>query len=215
MRNSTASPRTSRTAAPSTSCPRPFRHISRSSSASLSARSPCSASARHAIRSWKSASKLSRNYSFTQIKGLPVAVPFHIHSSKAKALHYFFAATGQSPCTEWPRTDMRDRSRKVNSGRQCVPQSPRRPEPSPCVPRFAAHLRCVSAKGRFGVSRGARKPFGVLAPFVSAGRHRSSPPPDGGAYSFFSAEEASAAGDAFFVLFPGLPITLSMYAGTS
>ena len=42
-----------------------------------------------------------------------------------------------------------------------------------------------------------------------------SPPPDGGAYSFSSAEEASAACDAFFVLFPGLPITLSMYAGTS
>ena len=97
MRNSTASPRTSRTAAPSTSCPRPFRHISRSSSASSSARSPCSASARHAIRSWKSASKLSRNYSFTQIKGLPVAVPFHIHSSNAKALHYFSQRRGNRP----------------------------------------------------------------------------------------------------------------------
>lgn len=148
-------------------------------------------------------------------KGTACGSPFCIRSRKVKALHQPFAAAGQSPCTEWPRTDMRGRSRKVNSGRQCVPQSPRRPEPRPRVPRFAAHLRCVSAKGRFGVSRGARKPFGVLAPFVSAGRHRPSPPPDGGAYSFSSAEEASAAGAAFFVLFPGLPMTFEMYAGTS
>ena len=155
------------------------------------------------------------NRLYRQTEGTACGSPFSYSQQQSKSPALFFAVAGQSPCTELSRTDMRGSSRKINSGRQCVPQSPRRPEPRPRVPRFAAHLRCVSAKGRFGVSRGARKPFGVLAPFVSAGRHRPSPPPDGGAYSFSSAEEASAACAAFFVLFPGLPITLSMYAGTS
>ena len=66
------------------------------------------------------------------------------------------------------------------------------------VTPVSLHIFDVSApKGRFGVSRGARKPFGVLAPFVSAARRRQSltpvgtgiprrrpptisPPPDGG-----------------------------------
>ena len=155
------------------------------------------------------------NRLYRQTEGTACGSPFLYSQPKsqspAPAIRRGGAIVLHRMAAHWQRC----RSRKVNSGRQCVPQSPRRPEPSPRVPRFAAHLRCVSAKGRFGVSRGARKPFGVLAPFVSAGRHRPSPPPDGGAYSFFSAEEASAAGAAFFVLFPGLPITLSMYAGTS
>ena len=155
------------------------------------------------------------NRLYRQTEGTACGSPFSYsqqqRKSPAPAIRRDGAIALHRMAAHWQRC----RSRKVNSGRQCVPQSPRRPEPRPRVPRFAAHLRCVSAKGRFGASRGARKPFGVLAPFVSAGRHRPSPPPDGGAYSFSSAEEASAAGAAFFVLFPGLPITLSMYAGTS
>ena len=155
------------------------------------------------------------NRLYRQTEGTACGSPFLYSQPKsqspAPAIRRGGAIALHRTAAHWQRC----RSRKVNSGRQCVPQSPRRPEPSPRVPRFAAHLRCVSAEGRFGVSRGARKPFGVLAPLVFAGRHRPSPSPDGGAYSFSSAEEASAAGAAFFVLFPGLPITLSMYAGTS
>ena len=155
------------------------------------------------------------NRLYRQTEGTACGSPFSYSQQQRKSPALFFRSDGAIALHRMAAHWQRCRSRKVNSGRQCVPQSPRRPEPRPRVPRFAAHLRCVSAKGRFGVSRGARKPFGVLAPFVSAGRHRPSPPPDGGAYSFSSAEEASAAGAAFFVLFPGLPITLSMYAGTS
>jgi len=155
------------------------------------------------------------NRLYRQTEGTACGSPFSYSQQQRKSPALFFRSDGAIALHRMAAHWQRCRSRKVNSGRQCVPQSPRRPEPRPRVPRFAAHLRCVSAKGRFGVSRGARKPFGVLAPFVSAGRHRPSPPPDGGAYSFSSAEEASAACAAFFVLFPGLPITLSMYAGTS
>ena len=155
------------------------------------------------------------NRLYRQTEGTACGSPFSYSQQQSKSPALFFRSGGAITLHRMAAHWQRCRSRKVNSGRQCVPQSPRRPEPRPCVPRFAAHLRCVSAKGRFGETRGARKPFGVLAPFVSAGRHRPSPPPDGGAYSFSSAEEASAACDAFFVLFPGLPITLSMYAGTS
>ena len=76
------------------------------------------------------------------------------------------------PCTVWPRTVMRGKSRKVNSGHNSVPKSARRPEPSSRNPRFAAHLRCVSAKEGLGRSRGDRKPL-VSCPLLS-------PPPDGG-----------------------------------
>ena len=155
------------------------------------------------------------NRLYRQTEGTACGSPFSYSQQQRKSPALFFRSDGAIALHRMAAHWQRCRSRKVNSGRQCVPQSPRRPEPRPRVPRFAAHLRCVSAKGRFGVSRGARKPFGVLAPFVSAGRHRPSSPPDGGAYSFSSAEEASAACAAFFVLFPGLPITLSMYAGTS
>ena len=77
---------------------------------------------------------------------------------------------------------------------------------------------CQRKRKMRGSQEGDKKPYWCLIPLLfSPGTRlpRPSPPPDGGAYSFSSAEEASAACDAFFVLFPGLPITLSMYAGTS
>ena len=69
------------------------------------------------------------------------------------------------PCTVWPRTVMRGGLRKVNSGPDSVPKSARRTEPSPRNPRFAAHLRCVSAKEGLGSQEGTREPYGALAPF--------------------------------------------------
>ena len=58
---------------------------------------------------------------------------------------------------------------------------PRRTEPSPRNPRFAAHLRCVSAKRKvWGVKRGQETILGVLSPFALAGETPASPPPDGG-----------------------------------
>ena len=120
------------------------------------------------------------NRLYRQTEGTACGSPFSYSQQQRKSPALFFRSDGAIALHRMAAHWQRCRSRKVNSGRQCVPQSPRRPEPRPRVPRFAAHLRCVSAKGRFGVSRGARKPFGVLAPFVSAGRHRPSPPPDGG-----------------------------------
>ena len=58
------------------------------------------------------------------------------------------------PCTVWPRTVMRGELRKGNSGHNSVPKSARRTEPSPRNPRFAAHLRCVSAKEGEGSQEG-------------------------------------------------------------
>ena len=63
-------------------------------------------------------------------------------------------STNQAPCTVWPRTNMRGKSRKVNSGHNSVPKSARRPESCPRNPRFAAHLRCVSAKEGLGSQEG-------------------------------------------------------------
>ena len=85
-----------------------------------------------------------------------------------------FRSANQAPCTVWPRTVMRGNSRKVNSGHNSVPKSARRTEPSPPYPRFAAHLRCVSAKEGQGSQEGQGN-LGVPAPFVSAGRPRHSP----------------------------------------
>ena len=92
-----------------------------------------------------------------------------------------FRSVSPSPCTVWPRTVMRGKSRKVNSGSNSVPKANRRTEPSPRNPRFAAHLRCVSAKEGKGSQEGTSthlirarrgkedsglrpKPFGVLSP---------------------------------------------------
>ena len=59
-----------------------------------------------------------------------------------------------TPCTEWPRTVMRGKSRKGNSGHNSVPKSARRPELCSRNSRFAAHLRCVSAKEGLGSQEG-------------------------------------------------------------
>ena len=70
------------------------------------------------------------------------------------------------PCTVWPRTVMRGKSRKVNSGHNSVPESARRTEPSPRNPRFAARPQGVAAQRRvLGSQEGAREPYGALAPF--------------------------------------------------
>ena len=77
------------------------------------------------------------------------------------------------PCTGWPRTVMRGKPRKLTSGPESVPKSARRTEPSPRFPRFAAHLRCVSAKEGLGESRGGKGTIWGPCPLLS-------PPPDGG-----------------------------------
>ena len=84
-----------------------------------------------------------------------------------------FAATAFAPCTVWPRTVMRGKPRKANSGPESVPKANRRTEPSPRNPRFAAHLRCVSAKEGLGESRGGKGTIWCPCPLLS-------PPPDGG-----------------------------------
>ena len=84
-----------------------------------------------------------------------------------------FRSANLTPCTVWPRTVMRGNSRKVNSGHNSVPKSARRTEPSPRNPRFAAHLRCVSAKEGLGESRGGKGTIRCPCPLLS-------PPPDGG-----------------------------------
>ena len=69
------------------------------------------------------------------------------------------------PCTVWPRTVMRGKSRKVNSGHNSVPKAKRRTEPSPRNPRFAAHLRCVSAKEGKGSQEGTGNHTWCPVPF--------------------------------------------------
>ena len=67
---------------------------------------------------------------------------------------------------------MRGELRKGNSGHNSVPKSARRTEPSPRNPRFAAHLRCVSAKEGLGESRGGKGTIRCPCPLL--------PPPPGG-----------------------------------
>ena len=95
-----------------------------------------------------------------------------------------FAATAFAPCTEWPRTVMRGKSRKLTSGPYSVPKANRRTEPSPRNSRFAARPQGVAAQRRvWGSQEGAREPYGALAPFCPrrraaafpAGEHRQSP----------------------------------------
>ena len=71
------------------------------------------------------------------------------------------------PCTGWPRTVMRGELRKGNSGHNSVPKSARRTEPSPRNPRFAAHLRCVSAKEGKGSQEGTGNHTWCPVPFCS------------------------------------------------
>ena len=65
-----------------------------------------------------------------------------------------FRSVSPPPCTVWPRTVMRGKSRKGNSGHNSVPKSARRPELCSRNSRFAAHLRCVSAKEGKGSQEG-------------------------------------------------------------
>ena len=84
-----------------------------------------------------------------------------------------FRSANRTPSTEWPRTVMRGGSRKLTSGPESVLKSARRTEPSPRNSRFAAHLRCVSAKEGLGESRGGKGTIWCPCPLLS-------PPPDGG-----------------------------------
>ncbi len=86
-------------------------------------------------------------------------------------------STNQAPCTVWPRTNMRGKSRKVNSGHNSVPKSARRPESCSRTPPVSLHISDVSAQRKvWGVKRG-QETIGVLSPFVSAARRRHSRPP--------------------------------------
>ena len=69
------------------------------------------------------------------------------------------------PCTVWPRTVMRGGLRKLTSGPDSVPKSARRTEPSPRNSRFAAHLRCVSAKEGKGSQEGTGNHTWCPVPF--------------------------------------------------
>ena len=87
-----------------------------------------------------------------------------------------FRSANLTPCTVWPRTVMRGNSRKVNSGHNSVPKSARRTEPSPPYPRFAAHLRCVSAKEGKGSQEGTGNHVWCPVPFCPC---RWAPTPPG------------------------------------
>ena len=91
-----------------------------------------------------------------------------------------FAATGRTPCTVWPRTVMRGKSRKVNSGHNSVPKPARRTEPSPRNPRFAAHLRCVSAKEGKGSQEGTGNHTWCPVPFCLRRQTAALPAAEGG-----------------------------------
>ena len=82
-----------------------------------------------------------------------------------------FRSTMQTPCTVWPRTVMRGKSRKVNSGHNSVPKAARRTEPSPVTP-VSLHISDVSAQRKVrGVKRGQETIFGVLSPFAPRRGH--------------------------------------------
>ena len=87
-----------------------------------------------------------------------------------------FRSVPPPPCTVWPRTVMRGKSRKLTSGPYSVPKSARRTEPSPRFPRFAARPKGVAAQRRvWGSQEGAREPYGALAPFCPSPWARRSP----------------------------------------
>ena len=82
-----------------------------------------------------------------------------------------------SPCIGWPRTVMRGKSRKVNSGHNSILKSARRPEPSPVPPFSRATAGSRGLKGRSGESRGDRKPYLVSCPLLPLAVGTASPPP--------------------------------------
>ena len=84
------------------------------------------------------------------------------------------------PCTGWPRTVMRGKPRKENSGPNSVPKSARRTEPSP-VPTFSrATAGSRGAKEGLGESRGGKGTIRCPCPLLPlavgtappAGEHR-------------------------------------------
>ena len=77
------------------------------------------------------------------------------------------------PCTVWPRTVMRGKSRKLTSGHNSVPKSARRTESSPRTPRLAANASLSGQRKVKGVSRGGKGTIRCPCPLLS-------PPPDGG-----------------------------------
>ena len=87
------------------------------------------------------------------------------------------------PCTVWPRTVMRGKSRKLTSGPDSFPKPARRTEPSPRNPRLAANALLSGQRKVKGVSRGdignRRCPTSPFAPAVGTafpvGGHRQSP----------------------------------------
>ena len=88
-----------------------------------------------------------------------------------------FAAPAFAPCTGWPRTVMRGGSRKLTSGPDSVPKPARRTEPSSRFSRFAAHLRCVSAKEGLGESRGGKGTIRCPCPLLPPRRGHGVPRP--------------------------------------
>ena len=85
------------------------------------------------------------------------------------------------PCTVWPRTVMRGKPRKVNSGHNSIPKSARRPEPSPRTPVSPRNRRASRRKGGFGgVKRGQGNHLVPLPPFALRRGHGVPPPPVGG-----------------------------------
>ena len=87
-----------------------------------------------------------------------------------------FAATAFAPCIVWPRTVMRGGLRKVNSGPYSVPKPARRTELCSRNSRFAAHLRCVSAKEGQGSQEGTGNHVWCPVPFCPC---RWAPTPPG------------------------------------
>ena len=85
------------------------------------------------------------------------------------------------PCTVWPRTVMRGKPRKVNSGHNSIPKSARRPEPSPRTPVSPRNRRASRRKGGFGgVKRGKGNHLVPLPPLAPRRGHGVPPPPGGG-----------------------------------
>ena len=94
-----------------------------------------------------------------------------------------FRSRTRTPCTEWPRTVMRGKPRKLTSGPYSVPKPARRTEPSPRNPRLDARPKGVASEGGFGgCQEGAREPYGALAPFCLR-RETPAPPAAGRRHS--------------------------------
>ena len=91
-----------------------------------------------------------------------------------------FRSANLTPCTVWPRTVMRGKSRKVNSGPYSVPKANRRTEPSPRNPRLVANASLSGLKEGLGESRGGKGTIRCPCPLLPlavgtaypAGEHR-------------------------------------------